>query len=552
MNNKVYITSITCNDGKQIDVAENDIVVFTGANNCGKSQMLRDIKQLLEKKDHPNKIVVSNLEYAKIGTTGDLKSLFAFEANGQTMRYNNISIFHSHIQQYWQQSNGIRELTNLFVNHLTTEKRLTDSNNVQSYDVTTAAPSNPTQIMYSDEAKASKVSELFYQAFNKHLTLNLRGGSMIPIHIGEKIEWTKENDRISNEYVNKLKQQPTLEKQGDGMRSFGSILINLLTAEQTITLIDEPEAFLHPPQARLLGKMLVKNKLNDRQLFISTHSEDFLKGLLDSESDNIKIIRIDRIGDINNIHELAHDQIKDLWKDPILRYSNILSGLFHKKVIVCESDTDCRFYQAVMDAMHDNTDSISPDILFTHCGGKDRIKIVVRALKALNVNVAAIADIDILNDKSTFQNIVESFGVEWSTIEGKWNTIDSYVRDRSTKLDANKVKSEIDKVFSTISSNELSNRNIEDIKKIIKKSTAWSIVKDAGQTFFSGDSVTAFNDIGTICKGLFIVPVGEIERFHRATSGHGNSWLNQVLGLDLKGSPDFDEARKFVEKIIHI
>ena len=79
---------------------------------------------------------------------------------------------------------------------------------------------------------------------------------------------------------------------------------------------------------------------------------------------------------------LGNDEIKSIWEDPILRYSNILSGLFHDKVVVCEADTDCLFYQSVLNALHDELEDNIPDILFTHCGGKQRLKVVIRALKS--------------------------------------------------------------------------------------------------------------------------------------------------------------------------
>jgi predicted ATP-dependent endonuclease of OLD family len=83
------------------------------------------------------------------------------------------------------------------------------------------------------------------------------------------------------------------------MRSFASVLLDKFTSEYSIMLIDEPEAFLHPPQARLLGKMLATHNPDSRQLFIATHSEDFLQGLLDADNESVIVVRIDRIDDIN-------------------------------------------------------------------------------------------------------------------------------------------------------------------------------------------------------------------------------------------------------------
>jgi hypothetical protein len=43
-----------------------------------------------------------------------------------------------------------------------------------------------------------------------------------------------------------------------------------------------------------MGKMIAKDLPSERQLFLATHSEGFLKGLLDASKDNLKIIRIQR------------------------------------------------------------------------------------------------------------------------------------------------------------------------------------------------------------------------------------------------------------------
>lgn len=45
-----YISQIQFNNGKLLDISENDIVVFVGPNNAGKSQALKDIYALSEKK----------------------------------------------------------------------------------------------------------------------------------------------------------------------------------------------------------------------------------------------------------------------------------------------------------------------------------------------------------------------------------------------------------------------------------------------------------------------------------------------------------------------
>lgn len=152
-------------------------------------------------------------------------------------------------------------------------------------------------------------------------------------------------DRLSDSYLKRLRDQNLpLTAQGDGMRSFATVILRTLApAAMSIILLDEPEAFLHPPQARLLGELIAKERPIGRQLFIATHSQDVLQGLLNVAPDNLRIIRLQRSGVVNKVKELDKYLTKKISADPIMRFSSVLSGVFHKRVIVCESDSDCMF-----------------------------------------------------------------------------------------------------------------------------------------------------------------------------------------------------------------
>lgn len=549
---EVFIKNIVFNDGSSYNFRHSDIVVFTGANNSGKSQVLRDIKSNFENKNAV-KVIVNSIDADYIGDLQYLKDR-CVNKNGKYY-LEDIDIYQlNNLDFFWNDKN-LSSIHRYFINHLSTENRLRASNPATSFDAVNDSPSHPIQKIYTDDKKEMELSSLFHKAFNTDITVNRGAGNNIPIHVGISPQKENGEDRVSVSYLQKLKALPQIQNQGDGMRSFTGILLDTFTSQHTITLIDEPEAFLHPPQARLLGKMLAKNIPNGRQIFISTHSEDFLKGLLDADNENVKIIRISREGNINHMNILNNEEIKMFWKDPILRYSNILSGLFHSKVVICESDTDCRFYQAVLNAIHDGKNDISPDVLFTHCGGKQRLKTVVSALKSLNVNTVAIADIDILNDKVTFKDIVEPIGIEWKDIESKWKVIDDYVKSQRAQLDTGEVKKEIERIFDKVTEPQLPTAIADQIKKIIKMSSAWSKVKETGKSFLVGEAYTAFSELCEICKnkGLLIVPVGELECFYKPDSNHGTKWVNNVLEtIDLKNDPELHNAREFTKKILEV
>lgn len=400
----------------------------------------------------------------------------------------------------------------MFIKRLSTEHRLTSSNALLRYD---QPERNPIYKLHQSESLAQKLSEYFRQAFGYDLIVNRSDIKTIPLHIGQAPDKTAFTIANQDEYYNQVDKLPKLQEQGDGIRSFASILLDTFTSEHSITLIDEPEAFLHPPQARLLGKMLAKNNPDKRQLLISTHSESFLQGLIDANSENVIVIRINRDNDINKMSVLQNDKIKALWGNPILRYSNILSGLFHEKVVVCESDYDCLFYQAIINAIYEHKNKVTPDILFTHCGGKTRIKDVVSALKAVNIPVAVICDFDLLNAKHNFKPIIDSLAVDW---ESKINV---HMRIIYDSMNA--------------------------------KSNAWNQIKKVGKAGFTDDEPNAYEKVEAVCKsaGLFVVPVGEMECFDKTINKEKKEWVYHVLeNYQLATEAKLEEVRKFVQEVV--
>ena len=363
---------------------------------------MRDAENCLNKSNENLQIVIKNSLYDFRGNICDetfLKGHFINQQGYFELVGSGNSFDKNALSDWWRDRTLYNDLHLLFVKRLSTEMRLTVSNALQR-DI--QPESHPIYKLYKSEQLAQEISDYFHQAFGVDLIVNRNEMRTIPLHVGQAPDKNAYTIKSQDEYYDLVSALPKLQDQGDGMRSFASILLDTFTSEHSITLIDEPEAFLHPPQARVLGKMLAKNNPNNRQLFISTHSEDFLQGLLDADNENVTVIRINRVDNINKMSILANSEIKKLWSNPLLRYSNILSGLFHEKVVVCESDYDCLFYQAVMNAMYESKGEIAPDILFIHCGGKSRAKDVVNALRAVNVPVVAICDFDLLNASQNF------------------------------------------------------------------------------------------------------------------------------------------------------
>lgn len=509
----IYIKSIDFKDGTKLDLNPNSIVIFTGANNCGKSQILRDIEALIHDSNSET-IVVNKLN---VEFKGDLdQSFFKGKINIDEKGYyyiENYSLLYNQLKENWDSKN-LYYLYRMFVSRLDTEERLISSKTKQLYGQNRYEKINALNKLYNSNELEDKISSLFYEGFNQELIVNRRYGIHVALHVGERPKWEGERDGESMYYrtVNSL---PLLDSQGDGMRSFASIILDAFTSDFPITLIDEPEAFLHPPQARIIGKMFGGQEINNRQLFISTHSAEVINGLLDANNSDTNVIRINRNNCVNNIFCLDNQEIQELWRNPILRYSNIFDGLFHKKVVVCESDYDCLFYKAILDSILENTHISTLDIMFTHCGGKARMKDVVSALRALNVPVIAIPDFDIIDNKRQLSQLCKSFGIKIEEME-----------------------TELNKIYDCINSNN------GELRRLIKNN---------GYSVLKGESYSAYLEIEKIFykKGLFIVPVGELESFDKSNEKNKKDWVYSILERgNLNEDNKLNRAREFIQKII--
>ena len=234
-----------------------------------------------------------------------------------------------------------------------------------------------------------------------------------------------------------------------------------------------------------------------------------------------------------------------------MKYSSVLSGVFHERVIICESDSDCTFYSSILD-LPEIHGGQQPDVLFIHANGKDRMATLARALKELDVQVDVIADLDILKSTDVLKNIIETLGGKWVSIESMVRTVRCSIEQRQPWLNAGGIKKAILEKLNAMSSEEgeFPREKRSEIEAIFRKATPWDAVKEAGETAIpAGQATQQFEMLKEHCKqvSLWIVPVGELEGFCKSVGGHGPRWVQQVLeDRDLSTDSDLQRARDFV------
>ena len=374
----------------------------------------------------------------------------------------------------------------------------------------------------------------FKKAFGTEVIPNTQFGGQIPLCIGEpvKLEGEFEDEQVRQEaYAAILNEYKQVQNQGDGIKSFTGILLYLMLDYFCTYLIDEPESFLHPPQARIMGQIIGETLGDQQQAFISTHSEEIIKGLLDASPERIKIIRITRNGDTNAFSLLENQKFQEIWSDPLLKYSNIMTSLFHQTVVLCESDSDCKMYSIIENHIKQKQGKYS-ETLFIHCGGKHRMAKIAKALRSLNISIRLVPDIDVLNDESVFKGIVEAFGVAWTSVSTDYKIIISNLHSAKESVVRSVAKSEITRILDGSTTKDLSGGEISEIRNVISTESKWKVLKTSGfRSLPAGDATAAYGRLNSaLCEaGIHLVPVGELECFIKTVGGHGPEWVNAVL-----------------------
>ena len=542
------ITKILFSGDDIFELKKNEKIIIVGPNNSGKSQALREVLNICKTGNTKQTLVIKNLIITKEGGTS--KQLQEFlESNA---KYENDSYilqdwrFPKHQINFWDQPYLKAKLSNGYIKNITTQDRLIICD--QQHSISPGEQKNkPQHILYDDSSMMGKISDLFRNAFGEDLIFDFRGGSKLPIHIGQLSEFKKLADRVSNEYVTKVRKLPLLDQQGDGMKSYAGILFESIVNPLDITLIDEPEAFLHPPQMRRLGETLASEVKG--QLFVATHSSDILKGFLEGTEGKVRIFRITREKNVNVVKEASSDTIKELWEKPVLKYSNALDGIFHDQTIICEDDSDCKLINCMADHLSSKSQDQWLDTSYVPTGGKQAISKIASVLRKVGVPVKAVFDIDFLFEKPVVKETVEAFGGEWNEIETLWTRLDLEIRKGVKSKSNTEIKDEIIKIIYNSKEDSLPK---SDIRDALKQDKPWNEVKRFGNIAIpKGDAQKNYRELINKLEeiGIYLIPVGEIENFSRDIGLHGPKFVAKLLSSKKMDDSSLSELQEFVKRI---
>jgi hypothetical protein len=561
------VQSITTRSDDKVPLGNFNVLV--GPNNSGKSQTLRDIRDYIATGSAAQLTIVKELDISLPtesdatkaftvsphtapnhvmirGVSYDLQSQqeFATESNWISQRFSAIGKAENVSGDV---SEMLRLLGRFWVAHLDAESRLRIASPTPCYDTRVEVPSNAMQAFFAGgEAPLRELRDAFKNAFGADIALDWASMKNWYLMIGPDFGSIPDSRTA---LATLLKDARQLVAQGDGYRSFAGVVLAMLTFSNRLLLFDEPDAFLHPAQARVLGRWLATHaKEISSQIVLATHNADFLCGILSADSE-ATVIRLNRAGNITQYHSLDIATTKSLVESPLLSSQPVLDSLFQKGVVVCEGDPDRAVYQTV--AHRYATKLGGEDVLFIHSNGKEALKNPVQMLRNAKTPVCAVVDLDIINSEQVLRDLLVLFATEPLITEllGLRTKIAEVVETASDSILITRLQSSVDE-WRKKSYTELREAR-KRLGEIADKASKWKAIKATGVDYFIGPDRTQVDDFISKCAGigLFVVPKGELEGWMNLGVSKGREWNRKALE-DLHNGNCPDKLRQFVEAAV--
>jgi hypothetical protein len=559
----IHIASIELNDVDRTVIVPPRVGVtaIVGGNNTGKSTLLYQINQWLhgqqlEREGRSQFKLLKSLALEGISQADYLPVVDWLSKNATTLtatagagtqtvyhRPNAPALSERQLQQImFSKSGHLGQFASYVVNYTEASSAgvpFSPSRRARPGD----PPGHPNHYIEDNASIRNDVDSLMREVFGVGITLDKLGNSVVlrlgtpspdvppPGYFDDPLPFREELDKLS-----------TIEAQGDGIRSFLGKLLPIVTAAYPVVIIDEPEAFLHPPQAFKMGEILGRvAKKSQVQVMVATHDRNILLGLLKSDTP-LSIVRLSREGNRTSASVLSPEGIGDILEDPVLRYSHVLDGLFHSRVVVVENERDCTFYSAAIDAENERAPfAISPsEVLLVASHGKDGIPPIVKALATIRVPVIASPDIDILNDPTKLKKLVDALGGDWTEFEQEYLACTNYLRTTRRRSPIRVIAQSVQSFFDNLQSNTNDNadwtsEHMDQLRVLLRTDeNPWTEIKKYGVSGFKNDVRGRVSQLLDRLDqiGIVVVRVGELESFaneYSVTTRKGIGWLREAL-----------------------
>jgi hypothetical protein len=272
-------------------------------------------------------------------------------------------------------------------------------------------PGNHLMALVRDRALYERVNREILEVFAHHLVVDTSQPPNVSLGLSRTSppagHWPERS--YDPDVIQYQVSATPIHEFSDGVQIYSGLIAALDSISRVIVLIDEPEAFLHPTLARRLGARLAADARDRRRnLLAATHSADFLLGCV-TEVPETAIVRLTYEKGAATARPLAGTDVAQLVRDPLLRSVDALDALFARGAVVCEADSDRVFYDEINRRLMDDEERQgAADTHFLNAQNWQTIPKIIAPLRRLGVPAAAIVDLDALTRDEAWPEFISA------------------------------------------------------------------------------------------------------------------------------------------------
>ena len=257
-------------------------------------------------------------------------------------------------------------------------------------------PQNHFWALFKNDDAREQVRRATEEAFGLHFVIDPTGMTQFRARLSARPPADKMEEQALDARARAFHAAASpISGLSDGVQSFTGLVSAILSLPHSILLVDEPEAFLHPPLARRLGRNLTEIAAQrSATMLVSTHSAEFVMGCIEASQD-VRIVRMTFEAGVATARSIEPAPLSSLMQDPLLRSAQALRGLFHRAVVVTEADKDRAFYEEINHRLTGVGRGIG-DCLFLNAQNWQTIPKLVAPLRRLGIPALGVVDCDVL------------------------------------------------------------------------------------------------------------------------------------------------------------